>query len=222
MSEQIPLDLPVATSRRRGDFFVSESNRLAHALAMAPRDWPGGRLVLVGPAGAGKTHLAGIAAEAQGARMLTAQALAGLDLDALAQGPVVLDDADGVAGERALETKLFHLYNLMQARRHRLLLTARHAPSRWGLGLPDLASRLESVPLARLEPPDDALLRAVLVKLFGDRQLAVNARLVDYLMARMDRSLEAAGDLVARLDRAALAEKRPVTRDLARRVMAGA
>jgi chromosomal replication initiation ATPase DnaA len=118
----------------------------------------------------------------------------------------------------AAEEALFHLCNLL-APAGSLMLTGCRAPAHWDIALPDLASRLDAAPVARLEAPDDALLAAVLVKMFADRQLDVSPDLVRYLVSRMDRSLAAAESLVARLDRAGLARHRPVTLRLASEIL---
>jgi chromosomal replication initiation ATPase DnaA len=129
---------------------------------------------------------------------------------------VILDDAQRVTGRA--EEALFHLYNRL-APHGRLLLTAPTAPRDWGLALPDLLSRLQAMPMARLEPPDDDLLAGVLVKLFADRQITAEARLIPYLLPRMERSIAAAQALVAALDARSLATHRPVTRALAAEVL---
>lgn len=217
MAQQLALDLPTRAALGREDFFVASPNALALATVEGWRDWPGGRLVLVGPEGSGKTHLAHVWAAETGAAIQPAQTLEPQMVEALASGPVVIEDADRIAPEA--EVALFHLHNLTLAQGGRLLLTARTAPAHWPLALPDLASRLQAAPIARLDAPDDALLSAVLVKHFADRQITVSPRLIDYLLGRMDRSLAAAADLVDRLDRRALAEGCAVTPHLARRVL---
>lgn len=216
MSRQLAFDLPAREALGRGDFFVSPSNTLALAALDGWRAWPGGRMLLVGPDGAGKTHLAHVWAAESGARIAPAAGLEAADLPALIEaGALVIEDADGVAGDGPAEAALFHLHNMAAARGVPLLLTARRPVRDWGLGLPDLESRVQAMPMTRLDPPDDALLSAVLVKLFADRQLTVAPALIPYLASRMDRSFAAARDLVAQLDALALAEGRAVTRQLA-------
>lgn len=211
MTEQLAFDLPVRSATGREDFFVSPSNAVAVAQIEAWRDWPQRKLVLVGPEGAGKTHLAHVWADASGAKIVAAADLPGAGIEALAgQGAVAVEDADRIAGERAAEEALFHLHNLMLAEGGALLLTARSAPRQWPLALPDLRSRLEATASATLEAPDDALLAALLVKLFADRQIAVPPRLIPYLVGRMDRSFAAAQALVAALDRRALETGRKI------------
>lgn len=215
MAHQLAFDLPGAPIRRsRADFFTSPANQQALAAIDAWQDWPGRKMLLVGPEGAGKTHLARIWAEIAGATLIEAAALAATDLAFLARAPVVVEDAQLIAGNVAAETALFHLHNLA-APAHHLLITAMTPPRDWGLALPDLQSRLQAAALTTLAPPDDALLSAVLIKLFADRQIIVSPQLITYLVNRMDRSIAAAQDIVERLDAVALALGRPVNRALA-------
>jgi len=212
---QLGFDLPPHTALGRADFMVALSNAVALAMIEGWRDWPQGKLVLTGPVGSGKTHLAHIWAAATGARIVAGAALAWADIAALAHGPVAVEDAAAVAGDAAAETALFHLHNLLAAEGRALLLTAVQAPSHWGIALPDLASRMQAAAVATLAAPDDALLAAVLVKLFADRQITPAPDLIPWLVRRMDRSLAEAARLVDLLDRHALAAGRPVNRPLA-------
>lgn len=221
MSRQLVFDLPARDGMTRAEFFVSPANALALAALDGWKDWPGGKMLLLGPSGAGKTHLAQIWATETGAAVTAAGGLAAADLPALAAGGrVAVEDAAAVAGDAQAEAALFHLHNLLAQAGGALLLTAAAPPRDWGLALPDLLSRMQAAPVTRIEAPDDALLSAVLVKLFSDRQLAVAPNLIPYLVARMPRSIGAARALVAALDAAALAEGRPVTRALAAGLLA--
>ena len=191
------------------------------ALATIERwpDWADRVLALTGPEGAGKSHLAAIWAERVGARRVSARALGETDLfGSLATGALVVEDASAELDERAL----FHLLNLVREEDGYLLLTARTAPATWDIALPDLASRLRAVPVVTVSAPDDALLRAVMVKLFADRQLAVDENLIAYLATRIERSFAAAREAVAHLDREALRQKRGVTRALAAELLGAA
>lgn len=210
---QLVLALGHAESFAREDFIAGPSNEAALALVERWPDWPSRIMVLVGPKGAGKSHLTAIWAAAAGARFISARARDEASVPAaLAAGTLVVEDlAEGGFDERAL----FHLLNVAREDRAHVLITAQSAPAGWQIALPDLRSRLREAPTVTLAPPDDGLLRAVLVKLFADRQLAVEESLITYLVARMERSLAAAAELVAALDRAALAQKRPVNRGLA-------
>ncbi len=215
MPRQLAFQLPVRAALGRGDFFISPANQHALTLIDAP-GWPEGKLLLIGPEGAGKSHLAAIWATGTGAATRAARDLGRADLPGLAAGPgLVVEDADRIAGDRAAETALFHLHNLMAAAGRRLLITARGEARGWGLTLPDLQSRMEGTLAARLDPPDDALLSALIVKLFADRQLQVGPALIGYLLSRVERSFAAVRALVTALDARGLALGRPVTRALA-------
>jgi chromosomal replication initiation ATPase DnaA len=210
---QLALALDHAANLTRDDFLPGPSNENALALLDRWPDWPARMLALVGPEGSGKSHLASIWATESGARFMSARALT-LDTwpEALATGALVLEDcAPDAVDERAL----FHLLNLVREDDGWLLLTARSMPTLWTIALPDLTSRLRAMPVASLAMPDEALLRAVMVKLFADRQLAVDEALIGYLLPRIGRSFAAARDAVDMLDREALQRGRPVNRTLA-------
>lgn len=214
---QLAFELPARHAFARDDFFVTPANALALAAIDAWQDWPQGRMLLTGPPGAGKTHLARIWADRVQAAFIPATDLDTADLPALAAtGAVVIEDAHTLPAGAA--PALFHLHNMLQGAGH-LLITAASPPRDWAITLPDLASRMQAMPATRLDAPDDALLTAVLVKLFADRQIAVPASLIGYLTRRMDRSLHAARLLVASLDARALAQGRPITRALAAEVL---
>lgn len=217
---QLVLDLPTRPSLGRAEFYVSPANELALAQVERWPDWTGGRLAVVGPEGAGKTHLVHVWAARAGGAIIAAETLEALDLASLApEAAIAIEDADRGLGTGGEET-LFHLCNRL-ATGGSLLVTGREAPARWPLRLPDLRSRMEATEVARLDAPDDALLAAVLVKLFADRQLPVAPGLIQYLVSRMDRSFAAAVDLVGALDRAGLAGRRAITARLAAEVLFG-
>jgi chromosomal replication initiation ATPase DnaA len=212
---QLAFDLPGVEAMTREDFFIAPSNALALQVIEGWEHWPGRKLLLIGPEGSGKTHLAHVWAGMAGAAILQAEDLAAVVLTDLAGRLVVVEDADRIG---AAEAQLFHLHNLVTTG-GALLLTARTPPRDWGLRLPDLVSRMQAAPVARLEAPDDALLSAVLVKLFADRQVVVAANLIPYLVSRMPRSVGAARALVIALDARALALGRPISRALAAEVL---
>lgn len=214
---QLALDLTIPPALSRDDFLTTAANRDALAMLDRPGAWPGGRLLLIGGPGAGKSHLARFWAEENGAQILRASAISPGEVDAALPegGALVVENAHDIAGLSEAEDALFHLWNLAGARQVLLLITARMAPRDWGLRLPDLLSRLNSAAQAVLGPPDDALLPAVLVKLFADRQIQVAPDVVDWLALRMERDLGLARHLVAAIDRKSLADRRPVTRRLA-------
>jgi len=210
---QLPLALGFSERFGREDFLAGPSNETALALIERWPDWPSRAVALVGPEGAGKSHLAAIWAKGSGARSIasTAITLAGAPT-ALATGALVVEDLrEGCCEDAAL----FHLLNLAREQGAFLLVTARTLPSGWAGRLRDLASRLRALPVVTLAPPDDALLRAVLVKQFADRHLDVDEDLIGYLATRIERSFAGARAIVAELDREALRQKREVNRALA-------
>ena len=217
---QLPLDLGHRPAMGMADFLVAESNQQAVDWLDRWPAWPGSALAIHGPAGCGKTHLTRVWAARSGAMLLDAKSLPFADLASLGttRPTVVVDDADRVTGPVAEET-LLHLYNLIREGRGFLLLTGRLAPARWPLSLPDLTSRLRTIPAIAVGDPDDPLLAAVLVKLFADRQLIVGAEVISYLLPRIERSFAAAGRLAAAIDEASLAQRRPVTVPLVRTVL---
>jgi len=220
MAEQLAFRLPARPALGRGDFFVSPANADAADMVSDDARWPLGKLALIGPEGSGKTHLVHVWAEDSRARILPAADLAEADLpDLAAGGRVAVEDIDQSCGNAATERALFHLHNLLREAGGSLLISAQSAPARWAIALPDLRSRVAGMTVAELSAPDDALLSAILVKLFGDRQIAVSPALVAYLVPRIDRSFAAARGVVDRLDRAALEEGRPVNRALAARLL---
>jgi chromosomal replication initiation ATPase DnaA len=182
-------------------------------------DWPTSAVVLVGPEGSGKSHLGEVWRGRSGAAAITVDGLAVASVPELCgAGALLVEDAPGAAPD---EKALFHLLNYMRENAGHLLITARDFPAHWDIGLKDLVSRLRAATTISLEAPDDRLLRAVLVKLFADRQLVVDESVINFMLLRMERSLGVARTLVDMIDRRALAEKSAVTRPLVSRLMNG-
>ena len=205
-------DLRLDPHYGRDDFLVSDSNRAAFELIERWPDWADRALVLYGPAGSGKTHLAHLWCARSGASLVAGEALESPDRQPAA---IAIDDA-----VRAPERTLLHLYNLSRERGGSMLLTVQAAPAALTIGLADLASRLRALPVVGIAEPDDALLHAVLVKHFADRQLRVAPEVFAYLLTRIERSFAAAAAVVARLDDLGLERGRAVTVNLARAVLA--
>lgn len=216
MSAQLPLDLPHRPALGRSAFVVSDNNRDAVAWLDLWPDWPRPGLAIYGPAGAGKTHLTRVWAARSDALFVTPDAIPDAGLPASPPRPAVVLDCPGpVAAERPL----LHLYNTVAEAGGWLLIAAPEPPARWGIALPDLRSRLIALPSVGLRIPDDRLMEAVIRKLFADRQITVSAELTVFLARRLERSLANAGEVVAALDRASLAERRPITVPFAREVL---
>jgi chromosomal replication initiation ATPase DnaA len=219
LPRQLNLALGHRESLDRADFLCGAGNETALALIDRWTDWPARAIALIGPEGSGKSHLAAIWAKAAGARVIAGGAIDAASVpEALSAGAVAIEDADRSELD---EAALFHLINLAREQSAYVLITARMTPASWPTRLPDLASRLRALPVVTLEAPDDALLAAVLVKLFTDRQLAVDERLIEFLLRRIERSFAAARAAVAELDREAMRLKRPVNRALAAEILRG-
>ena len=210
---QLAFELPHTESLTRDNFLAGPANAAALALIDAWPEWPSRIMMLVGPEGCGKSHLAAIWADEAGARSTTAHALAADTLPAaLATGALVVDDLKpGDFDERAA----FHLLNLVREEGAYALITARMLPSAMEVELRDLRSRLRALPSVSLLPPDDQLFRALIVKYSADRQLAIDESVVGYLATRIERSYASARRAVELLDSEALRQGRPVTRALA-------
>ncbi len=203
-ARQLPLDLPHRSALGREDFLVSPSNRDAVAWLDRWPEWPNNGLVLHGPAGSGKTHLVHVWCGMAEAEIIDATDIGQADPQGMA---VAIEDMERLTDEVAL----FHLLNRMRERGGHIMLTAKLAPAHQSIALPDLRSRLHALPAVAIGAPDDDLLAAVYVKLFSDRQLKVGADVVAYLVTHVERSMEAAVDAVALIDRTALERQRAIT-----------
>jgi chromosomal replication initiation ATPase DnaA len=210
---QLAFALPHAESLTRDNFLEGPANEAGLGLIESWPEWPARSMLLVGPEGSGKSHLAAIWADQAGARSTAAHTLSPATVPAaLATGALVVEDLKANDFD---ERALFHLLNLAREEQAYLLITARMPPASIEVELRDLRSRLRALPMVALAEPDDLLLRALIVKLCADRQLAIDEGVVGYIATRIERSYAAARRAVAALDREALRLGRPVTRALA-------
>ena len=218
--KQLLFEFDHAPSLRNEDFLVADNNREACAWLERWPHWPSPVLVVHGPPGCGKTHLLHVFLERTEGLPLTLRDLqSGQLVERLdAASAWALDDADRYLSP-AHEVALLHVYNTIWETKRHLLLTAREPPSRWPVKLADLGSRLKASPAAGIRPPDDALIRAVLVKLFTDRQLQVDDGVLTYVLSHMERTFDAARLIVARIDETALHGHRRITTALVRDVL---
>lgn len=216
MPRQLPLDLGHHEEFSRDNLIVSPANAKAAALIDRWPEWASPVVVLAGPAGSGKSHLAAVWAEAAQAERVAPDELAGGSEAAQAGRPILID---GIERGGFDETALFHVINQVRSAQGFLLMTSRAFPLAWGVSLPDLQSRLKAATVVEIGEPDDMLLAGVITKLFADRQLDVEAHVVSYLVSRIERSLSTAGRVVEKLDRAALEQQSRITRGLAAQVV---
>lgn len=214
---QLTFELPFRPALGLEDFLVADSNASAVELVDRWPDWSHHALWICGPEGSGKTHLARVWQGMTNAQALSHQQLNGFQPARGEEGlHWLLEDLDNSIDE----TALLHLFNWSKETGGSLLLTSRSTPAELEFDLPDLSSRLSTIPVARLEDPDDRLLSAVLVKQFTDRQLRVDEPVIRYLVPRMERSFRAARRIVSEMDRQALAEQRRITIPFVRKVKA--
>ncbi|TCS60372.1 HdaA/DnaA family protein [Varunaivibrio sulfuroxidans] len=219
---QLTLDFEHRPSLSGDDFFVAPCNREALGWVEKWPDWPVPAVIIHGPQGSGKTHLAQVFLGLYGGASITACKMALSEPDVLidAHPALVLENADRFIVPE-LEAEVFHLYNLAKEYARPLLLTSRKPPSQWGIGLADLRSRLLASPAPKIGAPDDMLMSALVMKQFSDRQIRIDGDVLAYLLTRMERSFEGATRLVAAIDRHALQHRRRITVPLVREVIEG-
>ncbi len=215
---QLLLELGGRASLDDADLIVTPANAEIARLIDAWPEWSAPLAVIIGPPGSGKTHFATVWQSKSGARALAdPRAPLPADLRAAEAGQPVL--CDGLSPEALDETALFHLINAVRSGDGTMLLTTHSAPAQWSLRTPDLASRLRAATVAHLQMPDDALVRAVAIKLFADRQVTIDPAVIDYMVPRIERSLATLGRIVDRLDRAALARQSRITKPMVAAVL---
>lgn len=218
--QQLAFDFSHRPSMSGEDFFVAPCNADAVAWVDSWPDWPAPALVVHGPAGCGKTHLSSVWQARTSAVRLDLPQAAFDPVRALDEATAaVVEDVDRWIGETGAERQLLHLYNVVAERRGHLMLTAQRQPTAWPMTIADLRSRLAAAPAVTIEPPDETLIAALLMKLFADRQIKVGDDVLTFLLARMERSFDAARRLVAALDTEALQARRNVTVPLAGEVL---
>lgn len=213
--EQLPLVFSHDAASSRDDLLISDRLSAAVTIVDAWPQWPSPVVILAGPVGSGKTHLATIWEERSGAERIHPTSGSGAAL-AAANGPVLFEDVDRLGFD---DTELFHVINSVRENGNSLLMTSRLWPMSWPVQLPDLRSRLKAATTVEIGEPDEELLSQVIVKLFADRQLNIDDKLVLYIVNRMERSLNAAQTIVERLDRLAWSRGTKITRAMAAEVL---
>lgn len=216
---QLPLDLSRRPGLSRDDLVVGPANAAAVALIDRWPDWPSRVVVLAGPAGSGKTHLATVWQGRAGALRAMPDRIDPETIAGAASRPILIDGVADTPEVGLDENGLFHLINAVREAGSHLLITSRRFPAAWGVRLPDLVSRLKAVTIVEIAEPDDFLLAAVMTKLFADRQVHVEPHVVSYIVNRIERSLSTAMRVVDRLDAVALSRQARITRGLAAEIV---
>lgn len=216
---QSALNLQLAPTYHVNDFVPSKSNEEAYQWVNQWPQWPTHALILHGPKGCGKTHLAHIWSEKAGAQLLSSRQWSDFDLGQWSEKPcsLILDQIELPVNQEAL----LHLYNFVKEQQKFLLITTETTPKKWQLTLADLSSRLYATPAVAIHQPDDALLKAIMIKLFADQQMVVSANVIDYILPRIERSFESVKSIVQKINAHALAKQRKITIPLVREVVAG-
>lgn len=219
MIQQLAFDLPYIEGLSVDDFHLSPFNRAAFSVVSAWPHWPDPVVIIIGPEGCGKSHLAAIWMQKTSATLLGLQDLTVENIPNItASKALLIEDIDQLS-KKLDENALFHLLNLVRQSGGHLMITARTRPDSWGIVTLDLLSRLRLAPMVEIAPPDDALFRVLIAKLLHDRQLLVEPNVIEYLMLRIERSFSSARAIVAALDRHSLEKSRPVTRNVAAEVL---
>lgn len=218
---QIPLSFEITPSKGRDDLIVSQSVQGAITMIDQWPNWPSHVVVLAGPTGSGKSHIAHIWQQKSDAKKITLRGETDDLVETVKTTPVLIENIDQLlASSQADETKLFHLLNSAKEAGSFVLMTARSWPASWKVGLPDLASRIKAATIVEISEPDENLLAQVIFKLFADRQVEIDEKTVNYLVMRMERSLAVASNIVEAMDELALSKKTPVSRAIAAEVLA--
>jgi len=215
---QLPLDLPHRAAYEHEDFLVAPSNWQAVSWIDQWPDWPCHCVIIYGAAGCGKTHLSHVWEKAAEASRLTLQDINLADFPEQATA-VIVENVEDLMGEAGFQEKLFHLYNWQKEKGGFLLLSAKRPPKLWGMTLPDLSSRMLASTAIEIGVPDDALLSAIMVKQFSDRQINISKDVIAFLLPRMERSFAAVRAMVRAIDSLALSEKRKITVPLVRQLL---
>ena len=217
VKRQLTLDLGHRPASGREDFLVAPGNKSAVTHIDLWPEWTGHALAIFGPPGCGKSHLAHVFATRSGAKVIEASDITTSSGSVLVEqnASLVIESGELVTDPRAL----LHLFNAMKEKDGYLLFISRDPPSRWKVALPDLKSRLTAIHALRIEVPDDAMIEAVLIKLFSDRQLKVTPEVISYMVQRMDRAFASARRIVNLADLESLAGQRPISVPLIKRIL---
>lgn len=216
MSDQLIFDLPCYPAIGTEDFFVSKANSLAFEVVQNWANWNDRRVLITGGKGSGKTHLSHVWANLSGAKFIE---LNNQEQDLSNIKTLIIENIDLIISIPTFEEKLFHLLNFAKQLDIYVLMTSSVAASRLEVQLLDLSSRLQATEHFPIYPPDDALLSAVLVKQFSDRQINISPSLIEYILKRITRSLSSVSNFVVSLDNLMLKTKKGPSRAMISEVL---
>ena len=216
MSDQLIFDLPCYPAIGTEDFFVSKANSLAFDVVQNWANWNDRRVLITGGKGSGKTHLSHVWANLSGAKFIE---LNNQEQDLSNIKTLIIENIDLIISIPTFEEKLFHLLNFAKQLDIYVLMTSSVAASRLGVQLLDLSSRLQATEHFPIYPPDDALLSAVLVKQFSDRQINISPSLIEYILKRITRSLSSVSNFVVSLDNLMMKTKKGPSRAMISEVL---
>ena len=216
MSDQLIFDLPCYPAIGTEDFFVSKANSLAFEVVQNWANWNDRRVLITGGKGSGKTHLSHVWANLSGAKFIE---LNNQEQDLSNIKTLIIENIDLIISIPTFEEKLFHLLNFAKQLDIYVLMTSSVAASRLGVQLLDLSSRLQATEHFPIYPPDDALLSAVLVKQFSDRQINISPSLIEYILKRITRSLSSVSNFVVSLDNLMMKTKKGPSRAMISEVL---
>lgn len=216
-NKQLPIDFAHKVFYERQDFMIAKSNIEAIKLVDSWPNWMNFAVCIYGHEGCGKTHLAHIFTENVYRKtnlpykipMVKAQYIRLDNVHKLFEENkcLVVENLNEDINEEAI----FHLYNLYRNEGGFILFTSLQAPARMDFKLPDLQSRLNSMPAVEIKEPDSELLSAVIIKLFNDRQINISPEIISYISNNAQRSFAYIKKLVAEADSISISRKRAVS-----------
>lgn len=199
------------------DLVISNSNLMAYKLINSWPNWNSSVAAIIGATGAGKSHFANVWQKMSSAIIFKPNELKEANLAIIENNSVLIENLEE---NSFIEEDLFHLFNsINQARIHNqnqnILITCSNSPKNWKINLLDLASRLKTIIETYIEQPDDMLLEAILLKLFSDKQIIIDANVLSYIISNMERSFNFAIKLVELCDKYALEKHSKISKQIA-------
>ena len=215
---QLSLNLKKKGIYEEDDFLVSSSNKEAYKLVNSWPEWRSRKIIIFGDSGTGKTHLSKIWQKNTSAIILNLNQLKKIKFESFFKKKNIFiienisDFFDKINKKEKnnLEKQLLHFYNLIEEKKGYLLLTSLIAPKLWKISLPDLKSRILSSIAVKIKKPNDQLLSSVLVKLFVDKQILIDKKIIKFIVYRSERSFANLENIVNKIDKQSLITKKKI------------